>query len=323
MPSDLWAGAGTTTADILKINQGARPAGMAGVYTAMGDDGYSVDYNPAGLAPMRASQVILLHLTSLADISYENLIFATPVGNDSTLASNFEYRYSPPINNQPGNPLVPPVSTDDLLGSLSYALQFSGGLRVGATFKYVKSDLASFSASAIAVDLGAQLESKLPWGLRVGLSIQNLGTGMSFTQAYSGSTATSASLPMFIRLGIGTHQVIDQKKDLNVGIEIFKPSDQDIKLAAGMEYWAFPDLFAVRGGYKLENFSVIGETFGATTVHTPNAFTDYTLGFTLTRRIDTDDFSLDVAYDPANFVSTTEATFFFALNFKFNQLRIF
>jgi hypothetical protein len=37
---------GTTTGDILKINSGARPAAMGGVYTAMGDDAYAVEYNP-------------------------------------------------------------------------------------------------------------------------------------------------------------------------------------------------------------------------------------------------------------------------------------
>ncbi|HTC21605.1 MAG TPA: hypothetical protein VK859_12200, partial [bacterium] len=41
---------GTTTADILKINEGARPAAMGGAYTAMGDDIYSISYNPAGLS---------------------------------------------------------------------------------------------------------------------------------------------------------------------------------------------------------------------------------------------------------------------------------
>jgi hypothetical protein len=54
-----------------------------------------------------------------------------------------------------------------------------------------------------------------------------------------------------------------------------------------------------------------------------NAFQNYTLGCTLTRNIDGDDFSIDIAYDPADFSTTTQDSFFFALNLRFNQLRIF
>ncbi len=307
---------GTTTADILKINQGARPAAMGGVYTALGDDAYSVNYNPAGLASIRASQLVVLHLDSLADIQYEYLTFATAWGSGNVLALNTTYRHSPTIDNQNGNP---PVNADDFLGSLSFATKLSNNIRAGATIKYLKSDLASLSATAVAFDIGAQLD-KLPYGIRVGAAVQNLGTGMTFDQA-----AGSEPLPMFLRFGIGDHQVIDGTKDLNFGVEIFKPSDQDIKMGIGAEFWLFPQLFAVRAGYKIEN---LGSPYGGTLngqalPGVPNAFQNYSLGCTLTRRLEGDDFSIDIAYNPADFTSTLQDTFFFALNFKFNQLRIF
>jgi hypothetical protein len=310
---------GTTTADILKINEGARPAAMGGAYTAMGEDAYSLNYNPAGLSYVRASQLVFLHLISLADIQYEYLTFATAWGTENVLAINGTYRYSPPIDNQNGNP---PVNADDLLGSISYARKFSSNFRAGATIKFLKSDLASYSASAIAFDLGVVLD-RLPYGTRIGLSIQNLGTSMTFNPASS----TSDPLPLFIRFGVGTHQVIDKDKDLNIGLEVFKPSDQDIKLGIGAEAWLFPELFAVRGGYK---FETLGSFYGGNNPTTgkaypgvPNVFQNYTLGCTLTRKIEGDDFSIDIAYNPADFTSTIQDTFFFALNFKFNQLRIF
>lgn len=303
--SSVKAGSvGTTTADILKINQGARPAAMGGTYTAMGDDAYSINYNPAGLALVKASQLVVLHLDSLASISYEYLTFASAFGTNNVFAVNATYRHAPLIDNQNGNPAV---NADDLLCSLTYATKFSQSIRAGATIKYLKSDLGSLSGSAVAFDLGVQID-KLPYGIRAGLSVQNIGTGMTFNP---GSPADP--LPMFIRLGVGTHQVIDGKKDLNVGIEVFKPSDQDIKMGAGAEFWIFPELFAVRGGYKFEG---LGLTTG-------NVFQNYSLGCTLTRDIDGDDFSIDIAYNPADFTSTVQNTFFFALNLKFNQFRLF
>ncbi len=310
--SPLRAGSvGTTTGDILKINQGTRPAGMGGTYTAMGDDAYSLSYNPAGLSSIKASQLVILHLDSLADIQYELGTFATSWGGNNTVAVNVTYRHSPPIDNQvPG---VSPVFTDDFLGSLSYARKFSESIRVGATAKFLQSTLGPYSASAVAFDAGVQID-KLPFGVKAGLSVLNLGTGMTFNP-----TSSADSLPMFIRFGIGTHQVVDKTKDLNIAVEVFKPADQDIKLGVGGEFWVFPQLFAVRGGYKFEGLGT----------QTLNVFQNYSLGCTLTRDFDGDDFSIDIAYNPAEFValgdptSTVEATFFFALNFKFNQFYIF
>ena len=310
--SGLQAGSvGTTTGDILKINQGTRPSGMGGVYTAMGDDVYSVSYNPAGLSSIKASQLVILHLDSLADIQYELLTFATSWGGNNTLAVNATYRHSPPIDNQVVGENI--ANTDDLLGSLSFARKFSESIRVGATVKLLQSTLGPYSSSAVAFDAGVQID-KLPFGMKAGLSVLNLGTGMTFNP-----TSSADSLPMFIRFGIGTHQMIDQTKDLNVALEVFKPADQDMKLGVGAEFWVFPQLFAVRGGYKFEGLG--SQTF--------NVFQNYSLGCTLTRSFDGDDFSIDVAYDPAEFISpsdptsTVEATFFFALNFKFNQFHIF
>lgn len=294
---------GTTTADFLKINQGAIPGAMGGAYTAMGDDVYSVSYNPAGLSYIRASQLVLMHLDSLAGIGYEYMTFASAT-NGNVLALNLTYRHQPPIDNGNGNL---PVNADDILLSLSYAFKLADNLRAGATFKYIQSDLAGYSGTAIAGDLGVVLD-KLPYGLKAGLSIQNVGTGMTFQQ----STGISDPLPMFIRFGLGDHQVFDGNKDFNVGMEVFKPSDQDIKMGFGAEFWLFPALFAVRAGYKWEG---LGNP-------TQNVFQDYTLGCTLTRDFDGDDFSLDIAYVPAEFDTTLEDTFFFALNIKFNELHL-
>src|SRR5258708_39185742 len=74
---------GTTTADILKINQGTRPAGMGGSYTAMGDDAYSANYNPAGLFYIKSFQLVVLHFDSLADIPYEFGTFAASWGGNN------------------------------------------------------------------------------------------------------------------------------------------------------------------------------------------------------------------------------------------------
>ncbi len=323
--SGAWAQSpGTTTADILKINNGIRPSAMGGAYTAIGDDLYSVNYNPAGISYIKATQLVIYHLDSIADIEYEYLAFGTAWGLGNALAANLIYEHMPPIDNQNGNPAV---NADDLLGSLSYAGKFGDNFRLGATVKLLYSNLAGFSATALAFDAGAILD-RLPYGMKVGLSIQNVGTSMTFDPADS----TSDSLPIYIRLGVGTHQVIDNDKDLDFDVDLIKPStqgssllDQGLQLALGGEYWVFPRLFAVRAGFDLQNIGALyggTDALGNSAPGVANAFDNYTLGCTLTRSFEDCDLSVDIAYDPANFTSTTQDTFSFGLYFNFSQLRL-
>lgn len=310
--SPLMAGTvGTTTADILKINQGARPAAMAGAYTALGDDAYAVNYNPAGLVGVKVPQLIVLHSDHLAYIGYEYFTFALPWKTSRTIATNLTYRHTGTIDNPPlpGEPDNPPVTASDLLASLSLAQNFKDQFSVGLTLKYLQSTLAEYTASAFAADLGVKM-MKLPYNLKAGLAVQNLGTSMDFVK--NDLSNVKDPLPMFIRLGLGWGTKINKRKDLNFGVDVFKPSDQPMKMAVGAEFWLFEKLFAVRGGMKREQISK----------DPGNLFHNYTLGFSLTRAFEGSDFTLDFAYNPAAFELTIEDTYFVALNIRFNRLKI-
>ena len=302
---------GTTTADILKINQGARPAAMAGAYTAIGDDAYSVNYNPAGIVGVRAPQLVVLHSDHLAYIAYEYFTFALPWGTKRALAANLTYRHTGTIDNPPlpGEPDNPPVSASDTLFTVSAAQNFNDKFAVGLTGKYLGSNLAEYKASAFCVDLGFKM-LKLPYNIKGGLAVQNLGTSMDFVK--NDLENVKDPLPMFIRAGVGWGTFINKRKELNVGLEFFKPSDQPPKMALGGEFWLFEKLFAVRAGMKREQISK----------DPGNLFHNYTLGFTLTRAFEGSDFSLDFAYNPAAFELTIEDTYFVALNIRFNRLHI-
>ncbi len=302
---------GTTTADILKINQGARPAGMAGAYTALGDDAYSTYYNPAGLDGVKVPQLVLLHSDHLAYISYEYFTFAFPWGSTRALGANLTYRHTGSIDNPslPGEPDNPAVSASDMLVSVTGSQNFQNKFAVGISGKFLNSRLAEYNASAFAVDLGVKMID-LPYNLKAGLSVQNLGTAMDFVK--NDVDNIKDPLPLYIRFGAAWNKLISKKKDLNVGLDFFKPSDQPIRMALGAEFWLFEKLFAVRGGMKRDQI----------TKDPGNVFHNYTLGFSLTRAFEGSDFTLDFAYNPASFELTTEDTYFVALNLRFNRLKI-
>ena len=66
----------------------------------------------------------------------------------------------------------------DTAVSVSYANKVKN-IPVGATLKYISSKIDSDSASAIAVDLGAQYELTR-YKLMLGAAVQNIGTKMKF-----------------------------------------------------------------------------------------------------------------------------------------------
>lgn len=307
-----WAGTvGTTTADLLKINQGARPAALAGAYTALGDDAYSTFYNPACLEGVKAPQLVLLHSDHLAYIAYEYFTFAFPWGSTRALGANLTYRHTGTIDNPalPGQPDNPPVSASDMLVAVTGSQRFQDKFAVGVTGKFLSSRLADYNASAFAVDLGFKM-LQLPYNLKAALAVQNLGTAMDFVK--NDVDNIKDPLPMYIRMGAAWNTKINQKKDVNVGLDFDKPSDQPIRMSLGAEFWLFEKLFAVRGGLKRDQI----------TKDPGNVFHNYTLGFCLTRAFEGTDFTLDFAYNPASFELTTEDTYFVALNLRFNRLKI-
>ena len=63
---------GTTSGQFLKLGAGARSIGMGGAFTGIGEDVYSVYYNPAGIASMPSNaEVAFNHANWFADMKYD------------------------------------------------------------------------------------------------------------------------------------------------------------------------------------------------------------------------------------------------------------
>src|SRR5688572_29976247 len=78
--NSLWANqGGTSTAQFLRIGQGARAEGMGGAFTAIADDAYAVYWNPAGLAQITRRHVALNHLEFIEKISSQFASLVLPV----------------------------------------------------------------------------------------------------------------------------------------------------------------------------------------------------------------------------------------------------
>ena len=69
---------GQAGTQFLKMGVSARAVAMGEAFTAISDDATAVHYNPAGLTQIDNKQVILTHISYVADINYN---FINKLGN--------------------------------------------------------------------------------------------------------------------------------------------------------------------------------------------------------------------------------------------------
>ena len=269
-------GAGTTTANFLKVPAAPLPSGMAEAYTAMvGPD--SMLYNPAGLGLLSYSSFSGAHNQYIDGITQEYLAaswrspygtvgaaFSTlssgdieaydlndmRVGNTSTghRMASLAYSQSWPHFNQdigkldpmlitPGWTRVPPVRD---YRPKSYRVS------VGAAVKQISEKLGKDSASAYAFDAGVLLV--LPRHLQVGLSAMNMGGKEKFV-------SESYDLPSSLRFGLAKDfHTVNDVMVFTLASDVVKYSDSDYLSATGMEV-DIMKMFQLRLGYRSQKDS--------------------------------------------------------------------
>ena len=280
------AGGGATGGDVLEARLGARPLGMGGAYSALGDDLAVALYNPAGLSLIKGPSLSFLHDAAIAQVSYEDFAYAHPL-SFGTLGADLVVRNEPDIN----NPLAQdnPVSAYDVVFTLSYAQKPSyflqdlpetfRDLALGLNFKYLDSHLAKYDAAAVAFDIGARYP--LPdQSLTFGLSALNLGTPLKFI-------SVADPLPAELLGGVARCFDLGSSNVFNVAADVEYPFQGDTQIHVGGEDWIGKSL-ALRVGYVLEANSDLG---------------GLSAGLTLRLDQDTLVFTFDYAFEPVYYDS--------------------
>jgi hypothetical protein len=237
--SFLFADQGTTSAVFLKLEQGVRPIGMGGAYTAAADDVNSVMWNPAGLSKLPDLQITFMHTIWFASIFYDYLAAAYPAGEIGTFGLGIVYVNSGPINSwdNVGNPGAP-FTASDLGINLAYGTHISKDLDLGVTLKLFNETIKDSGAFGFAADIGGLY--KLPIkDLTLGVCVQNLGPNFGFGEAFM--------LPIMAKAGICYTGV----KNLTVDLDYIQPIETRGILALGMEYW-YKDIVCLRMGYQYQ-----------------------------------------------------------------------
>lgn len=258
-PSFALNGAGTTSANFLKIGPGARPAALAEAYTALAEDVNAIHYNPAGLGFLQRQEVTFMHNQSFDGISQEWGAYALPTLKYGTFGLGFTIVRFDDFDaftrfDQPNGK----VDAQDMALSLAWGKEVGTGRRwaYGGTVKYIASKLHTTEATAIAADFGILLRGpEDKW--RYGVSVRNLGRGMKFIEK-------EFQLPATLRGGISYHTPLDYPVTgsyITWVIEGIADIERDPSAALGLEFSPVKEM-TVRVGWRQASDAGLGITAG-------------------------------------------------------------
>lgn len=253
---------GTYGLSILKIVPHARSAGMGQAYTAMSDDTGALFYNIAGIGHLKYMELQASHHEWLADTRQSALGFAWPMGK-GTIGLGVQYFDEGSIDETILNEGIPEPTGETLTSSdfsfqLGYGVELSRilpGLAFGLGGKFIQTDLAGNTASAIAGDIG--LSFKTESGFMVGLSASQFGSKIKFDDE-------EEKLPFTLRAGLAK-RIGDAKtsdSEFNLVADAIKQIDNDVKFNLGGEALFLKRMIVGRVGYRLGE-DIQGLTVGA------------------------------------------------------------
>ena len=235
LPSVTLLRALESGADFLNIGPGARASAMGAGNPALASDAGALYYNPAGLAGMRRGAA-LTHTAWALDGSYDFAAAAFPAGAFTggiafTRLDHGSFDARDGAGGSSGG-----FSASDKALSLAGAAK-AGSFGFGAGVKLLASDIAGYSATAVALDLGATHRAAGS-PLTLGLAVRNLGAGYKFLD-------TREQLPLTFSAGAALAVL----PGVNLAAEYSRlVRERRGTFSVGTEYGLASGL-ALRGGY--------------------------------------------------------------------------
>ncbi len=255
----------------LKIGIGSRQAGMGGVFTGVGDDIYTLYWNPGGIGHIRRWQWSVSYNRWFTDVYQASFAavkqFRVLGSKKSALGLTCNYVGMPSWDATGGR--EPEVSASHLVAGISLGQRLdwiSRTLAIGVNLQLISSQFDAYSSSGLSSDIGILFKPNRfalgPFGLGIfdygivscGLSLSHIGTRMKFD-------AESTSLPRTGRLGISFLLGRYRGWSLLLASDMIDVKNRDIVIGAGAEIW-WSNFLGFRLGYR-ENKEDLGDfSFG-------------------------------------------------------------
>lgn len=265
-----FARLGTSTAEFLTIPTSARGVALGGAYTALGNDLGALFWNPAGLGDVTGPTFQFSNVNMNEDFSINYAAGAIPFHDGAGVAAAFISFFT--TEPEEITTIYQPEGTGSYFDSYSsvaggtLAYNISDRFAAGVSLKWVHEDIWDITSNAFSMDVGANYHTTfMDREIRVGMSIQNLGTNATFkgnklftevdpkelvdTESNTitvprtvrskryGSYRTSAfGLPTTLRIGMSYRVYQMDNAYLNLSGDFLQPRNLDVVFAAGAEY---------------------------------------------------------------------------------------
>jgi hypothetical protein len=262
--------AGFVGAQFLKIQPGARARGMGGAFSSVSNDPNAVFYNPAGITGIENHSFSVSHLSWIADINYESLVYTINLSGIGNLSLSVAYLGTGDmdvITTEQQDGTGEKFSYSDLAIGLSYARSLTDKFSLGLTVKFVNETIYKFHARGIAFDVGTQYKTGLG-SLVISMAMTNFGQDLQFngtyinTEVVAGTTTmlteernfASFALPLNFTLGISYDVVYSKNFKTKLTFDAIHPNDYSERVHMGAETTIL-NILALRFGYKF-NYDV-------------------------------------------------------------------
>lgn len=241
----------TPAASFLRIDTNARPAAMAGAFTAISDDASAIKWNPAGLSQLYHREIIVSHNEWIDGIKNEYAAYAHPYDKNWAFGAAVNYLHINGLieRDSYGAETGNTFGGSNSVISIAASRKLNPSLSLGVGTKMITETVYDKSARAFGIDLGLLLSKNR---FRFGLTLKNLGSSITlYEEAFP--------LPRTFTLAAG----YISPQDLKINLDIDKPTEGNFSLKLGSEYQIM-DLLCVRMGYKTAKYENTGSgiTFG-------------------------------------------------------------
>lgn len=264
--------AGTSVANFLKIGVGARAVAMGEAYVTESSDASSLFWNPGAISRIGHGSAAFSYMPWLVDtrITYLGVVLPLSIG---TFGLDFHQFSSgdmeiTTLQEQDGTRRFFDA-TDFQLG-LAYSRALTDRFSVGVKIKYLKENLAHVSADAFAFDIGSLFYTTFFGGMRVGMTLSNFGSKLTFEgrdlaviYPITGSpsnkevparmSTNSWDIPLFFRMGVSTYVLRNDAVQFLLSSSIIDARDAQTRYNIGTEF-GIANLIFLRGGYRF-NYS--------------------------------------------------------------------
>jgi len=276
---------GTTAAQFLKLGVGSRALALGGAFTAIADDASALYWNPAGIAKVKRTQILLDHYDWILDMDLDFIGIVIPVPSVGTIGIAMNYlhmgemevttTHEPEGTNEKFN-------SSSYVGQLSLARNLTDRFSLGISVKYIQENIYNSAAKGAALDLGTLYQTQIP-GLVMGMSISNYGSKMQMlgrdlliqteidpslesdpTNINANFLTGKFDLPLIFRFGLAWTKSFSPVLKTTVAVDALHPNDNTESLNLGTEI-AYRDFIFIRGGWKnlFQRDSEEGLTLGA------------------------------------------------------------